>query len=186
MNRKDEALQEQKIATELDPRLRPGAMAFLLIRLHRFDDAIQDAHARIEGGSEQADLHYALANAYWLKGMDKESAEESPKVFALNGQEADVNAARHAFAAGAMKGLLEWRLMQAKKWSGEHYLSPYWLAMHYARLKRKDDTLRCLEQAYHDRAPWMIFLPDEPDFNFVHPEPRYQAIVRGMKLPASN
>jgi tetratricopeptide (TPR) repeat protein len=184
LNRYDESLEEQKLATDLDPRLRPFAMAYLLIWLHRYDDAIQDARARMEAEPADPSLLDALAQAYRLKGMDQQSAEEWAKCLAGEGQGSDADASRRAFASGGMNGLLEWQLAQDTKSSSKNYFSPYDLAKDYARL-RKEDTLRLLEQAYQQHVAWMVFLQSEPDFDFVHSEPRYQAIVRGMKLPAN-
>lgn len=183
LNRTDEALQEQKLANDLDPRLRPMAMAYLLIRLHRFDDAIQDARARLEAEPDEPSLLDALAQAYRLKGMDKQSAEEWAKCLTAEGPEHGADASRRAFAGGGMKGLLEWQLADDIKSSSESYESPYDLAKDYARLQRKEDTLRCLEQAYQQHVAWLISLRNEPDFDFVHSEPRYQAIVKAMTLP---
>ncbi len=185
LNRKDEALQEQKLANDLDPRLRPMAMAYLLIRLHRFDDAIQDARARLEAEPDEPSVLDALAQAYRLKGMDQQSAEEWAKCLAAMGMESDADASRRAFAGGGMNGLLEWQLAQDIKSASKSYSSPLDLAKDYARLKRKEDTLRCLEEAYQQRVASMIFLRGEPDFDFVHSEPRYQAIVKAMRLPTN-
>ncbi len=183
LGRKDEARQEGKLASELDPRLRPWAMADLLIRLHRFDDAVQDARARLEADPENAAVHEELADAYRLKGMDKQSAEEWEKGYIIQGEKAGAEAARRAGAGGSLQPLLEWQLSQAKQQFLAGHLSPYDLALSYARLKRKEDTLRCLQLAYQQRGAWLIFMRDEPDFDFVHSDPRYQAIVEAMKLP---
>ena len=101
------------------------------------------------------------------------------------GMESDADASRRAFAGGGMVGLLEWQLAQDIKSASKSYSSPLDLAKDYARLKRKEDTLRCLEQAYQQRVASMILLRGEPDFDFVHSEPRYLAIVKAMRLPTN-
>jgi hypothetical protein len=57
------------------------------------------------------------------------------------------------------------------------------LAYDYARLERKEDTLRALEDSYRERSPWLPFIQKEPVFDFLHSEPRYRDIVKKMGLP---
>jgi hypothetical protein len=46
-----------------------------------------------------------------------------------------------------------------------------------ARLGDKDQTLKFLEQAYGERTPWLIMIRNEPIFDLVHSDPRYQVLV---------
>jgi tetratricopeptide (TPR) repeat protein len=183
LDRKQEALQEQKKATDLDPLLRPHAMARLLFRLRQFDAALKEARLRVAARPQAVLLHDLLANIYRHKGMDKESEQELERVQVLNGDQVAATAAHRAFARGGMKAVLEWQLSELKKQSRKNYVSPYDVACLYARLRRKDETLRYLEEAYQQRTPWLVMLQDEPDFDFLHSEPRYRAIVTSMGLP---
>ena len=45
--------------------------------------------------------------------------------------------------------------------------------------------LAALRERRKASAPRLGFLENEPVFDFVHAEPRYQAIVRKMNLPAN-
>lgn len=185
LDRKSEALQEQKKATDLDPLTRPFAMGLLLIRLHQFDAAINEARLREQARPDQAWLHRVLAIAYSSKGMEKESAEEWERLLTIEGEQADADTVRRTFAQGGLKAVQQWWLERMHKWAKKHYYSPYFQALDYAPLKRKEDTLRCLDEAYQQRAPWMVFMQHEPDLDFLHSEPRYQAIVRKIGLPVS-
>jgi len=57
------------------------------------------------------------------------------------------------------------------------------LAYDYAFLKRKEEALDALEDAFRERDPWMVFLQKEPVFDFLHSDERYRALVRKMGLP---
>ena len=66
----------------------------------------------------------------------------------------------------------------------ERYVSPLDFARQYAYLGDKDQTLKILEQAYGERTPWLIMIRNEPIFDLVHSDPRYQVLVRKIGLPA--
>ena len=63
------------------------------------------------------------------------------------------------------------------------YVSSIHLAYDYAFLKRKEEALDALEDAFRERDPWMVFLQKEPVFDFLHSDERYRALVRKMGLP---
>ena len=67
--------------------------------------------------------------------------------------------------------------------AAKRYVSPIIFAWAYAQLRRKEETLRYLEQAYEEHAPDMVRVQGFPDFDFVHSEPRYRAIIKKMGLP---
>ena len=52
-----------------------------------------------------------------------------------------------------------------------------------AQAQHREETLQLLENAYRERSPRLVFLQNEPDFDFLHSDPRYQAIVGKMQLP---
>jgi hypothetical protein len=53
----------------------------------------------------------------------------------------------------------------------------------YARLGRKEETIRYLEQSYQEREPHVVYLQSDPNFDFLHSDPRYRDIVNKMGLP---
>jgi Tfp pilus assembly protein PilF len=76
MQRPDEALQEQRRSTELDPFARPWALGNAFIKHRRVDAAVNDLRLRAEAQPQNRGVRFSLADAYWLKGMWKESAYE--------------------------------------------------------------------------------------------------------------
>ena len=63
------------------------------------------------------------------------------------------------------------------------YVSPWNLALRSARLKRKEEALGFLEGAYREHSARLVYLQVEPDFDFLHADERYRAIVRRVGLP---
>lgn len=186
LNRTDEALQEQKKAMELDPFARPWAMALALIQAHQFDDALNEARVRTEAQSDNASLHNILSDAYWHKGLEEQAAREWELSLQLEGDKDSALAVHQAFERGGFQALLEWQLSDLKKRAATKYVAPLDVANTYAALKRKEEALQYLEKAYRERDPWIVFLQRNQNFEFVHPDQRYQAIVKKMGLPPAS
>lgn len=183
LNRTDEALQEQKKAMELDPFARPWALAYALMRAHQFDAALNEARLRSRAQPDNAALHEALGYAYWLKGMEKEAAQEWETSRQLAGGKGSARALHQAFERGGLRAVFELQLSQLRKKAARKYVSPLELASIYACLKRKDEALHYLEEAHQEHAPWLVRIQSDPSFDFLHADPRYQAIVKKMGLP---
>lgn len=186
MNRKEDALQEQKIATGLDPVTRPWAMSILLLRLHRFDDAIEEARMRLKARPGTPALHSALADAYYFKGMDKEAAREFEILRETAGLHDAAVKVHQAVASGGLHAFFEARMRDHLKKAEKGYVSPYVIAFDYAYRKDKEETFRWLQRAYEQRDPWMVFIQDEPDLDFLHSDPRFQQLVRNMNVVRQN
>jgi predicted Zn-dependent protease len=183
LNRMDEALAEQKRATELDPFGRPWGMARALIRQHQFDAAIEDLQMRLHANPNDGALYESLVQAYGCKGMEKEAAQALQKQQLVDGREAFAAAMTHAFEHGGYKAILELQLNDLKAQAAKKYVPPLQFAFIYARLGRKEETLQFLEQAYRTHSPHLTFLQHEPEFDFLHSDERYRAIVRQVGLP---
>lgn len=80
--------------------------------------------------------------------------------------------------AGGRRAVLQLYLNDLKTRSRKQYVSPYELAEAYAALGMKDETLQQLEDAYHEHSIDLVFLEDEPVFDFLHPDQRYRGLVK--------
>jgi hypothetical protein len=43
--------------------------------------------------------------------------------------------------------------------------------------------LKYLEAAVQEHSAWLVFIQNEPIFDFLHPDERYRAIVKKIGLP---
>jgi len=186
LNRTEESLEERKKAMELDPFSRPWALAQALLHARQFDVALSEARARSEAQPDNASLRAMLVDAYVQKGMEKEAAQEWEAALQLaENQEAALEVHR-AFEQGGLKAVFKWKLTDLREQvdRGE-YIPPLELADAYASLKLRNDTLQQLEQAYQEHDPWLVHLHTNPTYDFLHSDPRYQAIVKKIGLPAA-
>jgi TolB-like protein/DNA-binding winged helix-turn-helix (wHTH) protein len=184
MNRPEEALKEQKLASTMDPFARPFALGYVLMRLHRYDAAIHELQQRKRDLPQDAVVRYVLAEAYGYKGMKEESAKEFEEVVLQGGDRKFATEFRKAFDNGGDKAVAEWRIQRRSNLEvRKQYLSPLQMAHWQARAGHREEAIKALEEAYEARVPFMIFLQTEPDFDFIHGDPRYRAIVQKIGLP---
>jgi TolB-like protein/DNA-binding winged helix-turn-helix (wHTH) protein/Tfp pilus assembly protein PilF len=183
LNRDEDALQEQKRSTEIDPFARPWALGMTYIQLHQYDAAISDLRLRAEAQPSDSLVHLYLSEAYWLKGMWKESEQELEKGLRLAGNGKMAEADHKAFERGGEKAVEQLGVDSILAGAHKQYVSQLDIAQAYAFLGDKEHTLKYLEGAYRERSPWLVFLQKEPVYDFLHKDPRYRSIVRNMGLP---
>ncbi len=146
---------------------------------------MKEARLRSEAQPDNAAVHEILMDAYWHKGMERETAQEWEASLQLAGKKERALAVHQAFERGGLKAVFEWQLSEFRKKAAREYVSPLEFADAYACLKRKDEALHYLEEAYQEREPWLVHVQNSADFDFLHSDPRYQAIVKKMGLPAA-
>jgi hypothetical protein len=117
-------------------------------------------------------------------GMAKEAAEEWEEELQLHGDKQGALAVHQAFVRGGLKAVHEWQLSEFTKRARTGYVAKLDLAAIYAHLRRKEEALHYLELAYQEHEALMVTVQNMPSFDFLHSEPRYQAIVKKMGLPA--
>jgi len=183
MNRRDEALQEQKRSTELDPYLRNWGLGFAYLQLRQFDNAIDDLQLRAQVLPGDSMTHQMLSTAYSLKGMAPQSQLELEKALQIEGSPDKVRQIHRAFQRGGAKAVAQWELDKVKARARKGYVAPIEYAWAYARLGDEDETINYLQESYRVRAPWLIMLQTDPMYDFLHTDPRYRALVQKIGLP---
>ncbi len=185
INRPEQSLQEAKRAIDLDPFRRPWGLGYAYIQTRQFDAAINDLRMRDQAYPEEFYTLIYLAEAYWLKGMGRESAEVLEKALVVLGDPEKAEGIHRAFQRGGRKGLAQWRVESYKIRARKEFISSYEWARQYAYLGDKNAALKFLDLAYHERSPWMVLIQNEPVFDFVHSDPRYHALVGKLGLTPS-
>jgi TolB-like protein/DNA-binding winged helix-turn-helix (wHTH) protein len=185
MNRGTEAIEAQKSGMEADPFARPWALGYTYYRLRQFDAAMNELRLRELANPKNGFLHDILSDTYHAVGMDKEAVEQWVQSYTVRGDKDSGAAVRRAFERGGYHAAAEWWVTALKQAAPKSYTSSFWLACENARAQHKEEALQQLENAYREHSPRMIFLANEPVFDYLHSEPRYQAIMRSMKVPVS-
>ena len=183
LNRTDEALQEQKKGMGLDPFATPHGLVAALIGARQFDAAVNEARLRLEAQPDSADLHDMLSQAYFYKGLEKEAEQENERALQLAGEKDLLAEHVQVYRRGGFRAVITWRIEVLKRRAAKQYVSPTNFADTYAQLGHREEAIRYLEESYRERSPDLVFVQNDPNFDFVHSDPRYRAIVNKMGLP---
>ena len=140
-NRDQEALEEQKRATQIDPFERPWALGAAYIYMHQYDAAINELQARASSQLQDFWLQEELARAYWFKGNKTEWAMHLEQGFRVISDKKSADCDPAQFERGGAMAVAQWALDRDLKKARTAYVSPMNLAFDYAQLGRKEDTI---------------------------------------------
>jgi tetratricopeptide (TPR) repeat protein len=192
LGRYDEAIAEIRRAYELDPFSRAVIMN-LGLRYHdarQFDEAIVHYKNLIENEPDYPWSYIFLAAVYEEKGMYDEAIDPRLRGKVLlktetpDGARLKAAGLRHALETGGAQAY--WRA------SLEHDIQSYKqgnayafaVATKYARLGQKDRVFEWLEKEFADGSKTEItFLKNEPAFDSLVNDPRFQNLLRRIGLP---
>jgi TolB-like protein/DNA-binding winged helix-turn-helix (wHTH) protein len=187
MGRLDEALNECRIAQELDPN--NDHLASILYIRGDYDHAIDLLQRSVDRHSDDGGLHYLLFECYVMKQDDKDAIKELERAVALYGlTDAAASVHRVLAASGFRAAMLQWakeiESLQAKK----QFYMPVNLADAYAVLGDKDRAFYWLSQAIAHRdaiaagepATW---LGTDPMLESLRTDLRFKDLLRRIGLP---
>jgi tetratricopeptide (TPR) repeat protein len=183
LNRHDEGIAQEKIAADLDPAGDQWGLARSYLWARKYDLGIAEARLRLESSPRNVETLENLASLYRSKGMYKEAAQTSEDLLSAEGDTASASSLRRAFAQGGYPAVVRLELADLKKQSLRHYVSPVFFALAHAQLIEREETLRSLEDAYRVRDPLLLWIQNDPAYDFVHSDQRYRAILKGMGPP---
>jgi TolB-like protein/Tfp pilus assembly protein PilF len=177
MGRFDEAEAEMKLALELDP-VSPAinvAQGFPYYYNRKYDEAIA-AYKKAFDLDPTSDLtHARLFAAYCQKRMYDEAIAEYVAVYVNYPQFQE--RVKTAYAASGITGFWEMHLP-----SSQREKQKWQIARVYANLNNKVEALMWLEKAVDGREHNMTLLKVDPEFDSLRSEPRFQELLKRMRL----
>jgi serine/threonine protein kinase len=189
MGRMDEAIAETRLAREQNPLSVSliAALGWAYFYAHRWDEAITQFRQAMQRDSQFLGAHEGLVKCYQEKGMQKEVIQELDTELRIADDRELAQAVRNAYGnngyAAALRTLYSARLEQYRYASHTMYVSPLVMADLYSLLDKKDEAFTWLEKAYQERASKLTDLKIDPDFNNLHSDPRFAALVQKIGLP---
>ena len=181
----DEAAAQIERALESDPlALAMNAAVGLIGYFGRsYDLAIEQLLKTIEMDAHFYPAHWYLGLVYEQKREFATAVSELRQAAELSDNGPIVVASLAAVLAAAgeseqARDLLE-KLRQV---SASKYVPQLFIAVVLSRLGDRGAALDCLEQAYVDRCPWLLFAMVDPKLDQLRREPRFDTLVRRMGL----
>jgi len=184
MGRPKEAAVEADRALELDPlnTLVQGIYAMYLMQVRRYDDAIALLRKILDTAPNDAIALSTLRSAYHMKGMYKEALDIWKASYAAKGDQEALDALERGFAEGGYQGALRRVAEALVARSQTKFVTPWQIATLYTRAGMNKEAIDWLEKAYQAHDQNMPYISVDPIFDDLRNEPRFQDILRRMKL----
>jgi len=185
MGRYEEGYTELKRATRLDPHpILNQSLGFVFFFAGRYDQAIEQFEKALELDPTLAQAHCVLGLTYAYKGIHDSAIAAGQKAVELShGAALFVACLGLAYAEAGLREETQKTLEELDRLSQQQYLSPYVLARIYEALGRRNEALDCLEEAFLERAAFMVCLKTDRRFDDMRPDRRFQDLLRCMSFP---
>lgn len=186
--RYEEALTEIRKAQQLDPAslITNGFVCFVYMHARQYNNAIKECQKIVELDPRFMPAHEWLGQCFLFTGHYEEAAAEYKKARELSG-----NANYFLTGLGMTYGF-QGKKEEAKKIleelklrASQTYVSPFALAELYIALDERQQALTMLERALREHSAEMIVLAGAPEFDSLHEEPRFSAIISRVGFPES-
>jgi len=183
--RHQEAIKEIKRARELDP-LSPvirGAQLGILFHARKYDETIEEGEKALE--AEPPFLYFHKGAAYIEKRKFDKGVAEFEQQATVSPTPAVLARLGYAYARVGRRAEAVKIVSELEELSKREYVSSYDIALVYAGLGDKTESLAWLERAYENKegVMWLHFLKVSPSFDGLRVDPRFQALLRRMNFP---
>lgn len=182
-NRFDEANRVQELSTEANIFAHPGARAEIFNCTREFENAKKEGLLRLQEFPNAVDVLEELAYSYHWTGDDKTSVEYLALELKAEGDEELSKAVRKDAVKGGFRAAILDELDALKRGSLPMGRSPVHFALLFGMLRDKEDTIRSLTSAVDQHSPSLVFFLNTPFFDFLHDDPRFQALAKRVGLP---
>jgi serine/threonine protein kinase/tetratricopeptide (TPR) repeat protein len=184
--RHDEAIAEIEKTLALDPLSLPhnqGAV-YMYYYARRYQRALEQCQKTIAMDPDYPTAHWRSSEVYLALGRYQEAMSEMEKAGSLSGYTPReviewITPFRQAYVKSGPAGFWRQQLI-----SNERDLdSSVAMAAAYTHLGRKDEAFRALDKALQYRDDDLIHLGVKPDFDVLHSDGRFQALMKQIGLP---
>jgi eukaryotic-like serine/threonine-protein kinase len=185
LGRFDDSLRQSRKFLELDPVSHTPTehLGYHYLRARRFADAIAQYLEDRRLYPDAADVARELGDAYYFNGMYHQAVDEYVKAGRASGTPAGQLAALTAsFSQAGITGYLR---RQIEQWMSAPQTDAirFTTALYYARLADRDRTFELLEKLFAEHAQALVLLKEDPSFDSVKTDPRFNDLLRRVGLP---
>jgi len=185
MGRPAEALAELDQARALDPTslMVSDQRGWVLYMAHRYDEAIAQIRKTIELEPRFAHAHCWLGKAYLQVGLLQDGLAELEKAASLPGGDSQLYERWLGYAyARSRKRDEAFKVISAiNSQAQQRFVFPSGIAVIYCGLGERDEALAWLEKAYEERDPLLLDTRNEPAFDPLRSDRRFQDLLRQIR-----
>ena len=188
----DEATAEIKRAWELDPFSLPinVVVGWQFYVSGQYNRAIEQWQKTTEMEPDCSLPHWMLLRVFGLMTMYEEALAEACKAFSLLVNPDVLEALENGDAHSGFKGAMDRAAQTLAAQSEIGYVKPKDVALLFVHAGREDKAVEWLERAYAERHPALFSVGVEPDWQKLHRQSRFQALLQRVGLraiiPANN
>jgi serine/threonine protein kinase/Tol biopolymer transport system component/tetratricopeptide (TPR) repeat protein len=180
-----EGLREIRRSAEINPLsvMDVTMVSWNLYQARRYDEVIAQSQRVFEIDSNFGVGYVPLSAAYERKGMIEEAIAAAHKAASLlPGSVIPFWVLGHALAVSGQHDEARRVLADMERLSRERYVSSYHMAIIHAGLGEHEEAFACLEKAYEDHDPWMIWLATDPKLDDLRSDPRFIDLMKRVGL----
>jgi tetratricopeptide (TPR) repeat protein len=185
----DEAVKAVKRGEALDP-LAPSwksHLALLYYYLRNYAAAEEEYRQLTRSNPDLPGPHLGLYDIYSRIGKEADAINELQQGLALQGATELAAALPSKYASSGFPAAKEFAIREQirilTEASKHDYISPIALATNYAVLDEKDNAFEWLDKAYEERAPGLLDLDLDPDYDNLRTDKRFDDLKRRINLP---
>jgi TolB-like protein/DNA-binding winged helix-turn-helix (wHTH) protein/Flp pilus assembly protein TadD len=186
IGRHEQAITESARARQLDP-LSPIINAWLGWRYYfarHYDAAIEQYRRSLELDPNFPPTHLVLGQAYEQQGRVSEALAELQQAEQLaHGGPLYVAALAHALASAGRRSDAERELRRLVELSPGRYVPPVQISIVYAGLGDTQHAIEWLEKGVDERSAGIVWIKQDPRFDPLRHDSRFQHIVRRLGFP---
>jgi DNA-binding winged helix-turn-helix (wHTH) protein/TolB-like protein len=176
------ALNARELALDPTSVFANRNKAIILYFQRRYDDCIAQSLKTLELDRFFESAYWWLGSCYEQLGREREAVDAYilPLTFGEEHQK-DAAALRAAASQGGLRGYWRCRLGQA----GRRPISRDVLALARLKVGERDQAIALLERLSEQRGPWILTIKFDPQWDPLRADPRFQALLRKVKLVKS-
>lgn len=170
---------------DLDP-FNPFFQCFYgwhLVYLRRYDEAMTQFRNVLTTQPDFSSAHMGLWGAFYKQQMFPEALGEARKFFAVLGDNEVERALERGYAAGGYNVAMHFGAEALAARCKRTHVPAVRVARLYAHAGEKDKVIEWLEKAYDQGETPLSHLGVAWDWDLVRSDPRFQNLMRRMKLP---
>jgi len=181
----NECIREMQKACELEPLepVNPAHLGLALCMARRFDESIGELRKVIASDPEFSLVYWYQSFNFLAKKMWGEAIATLQKLVELSGGSIIASSTLGlAYGTAGMKDEAQKIVERLDELSKDRYVGSFYRALVRLGLGEKNEALENLEKACLERDPLMASLNVWPLFDSLRSEPRFQDLLKKMKL----